>query len=91
MEKTSRIFVAGHRGLVGSAIRRELERQGYTNLLLEDSRRARSDERPGRRRNSSPKNTPNMSSSPPLKLAESSPTTPIRPISSATTLRSRPM
>ncbi|WP_446743963.1 GDP-L-fucose synthase family protein [Silvibacterium acidisoli] len=34
MEKSSRIFIAGHRGLVGSAIRRELERQGYTNLLL---------------------------------------------------------
>ncbi|MFT4113586.1 GDP-L-fucose synthase family protein [Silvibacterium sp.] len=34
MEKTSRIFIAGHRGLVGSAIRRGLEQQGYTNLLL---------------------------------------------------------
>lgn len=34
MEKSSRIFVAGHRGLVGSAICRELERQGYTNLVL---------------------------------------------------------
>src|SRR5277367_1291775 len=34
MEKTSRIFIAGHRGLVGSAIRRGLEGQGYTNLLL---------------------------------------------------------
>jgi GDP-L-fucose synthase len=34
MENTSRIFVAGHRGLVGSAITRELERRGYTNLLL---------------------------------------------------------
>jgi GDP-L-fucose synthase len=34
MEKQSRIFVAGHRGLVGSAIRRELEKEGYTNLLL---------------------------------------------------------
>jgi GDP-L-fucose synthase len=34
MEKDSRIFVAGHRGLVGSAIRRELEKQGYTGLLL---------------------------------------------------------
>ena len=34
MEKSSRIFVAGHRGLVGSAIRRELEGQGYSNLLL---------------------------------------------------------
>jgi GDP-L-fucose synthase len=34
MEKSSKIFIAGHRGLVGSAIRRELERQGYSNLLL---------------------------------------------------------
>src|SRR5215472_2888991 len=34
MEKSSRIFVAGHRGLVGSAICRALERQGYTNLVL---------------------------------------------------------
>ena len=34
MEKQSRIFVAGHRGLVGSAIRRGLERLGYSNLLL---------------------------------------------------------
>ncbi len=34
MEKGSRIYVAGHRGLAGSAIRRALERQGYTNLLL---------------------------------------------------------
>ena len=34
MEPRSRIYVAGHRGLVGGAIRRELERQGYSNLLL---------------------------------------------------------
>lgn len=34
MEKDSRIFVAGHRGLVGSAIRRALEERGYSNLLL---------------------------------------------------------
>lgn len=34
MRKDSRIFVAGHRGLVGSAIRRKLESQGYTHLLL---------------------------------------------------------
>jgi GDP-L-fucose synthase len=34
MENTEKIFVAGHRGLVGSAIRRELERQGHQNLLL---------------------------------------------------------
>ena len=34
MEKGSRIFVAGHRGLVGSAIVRGLEAAGYSNLLL---------------------------------------------------------
>lgn len=34
MQKESRIFVAGHRGLVGSAIRRGLEVRGYSNLLL---------------------------------------------------------
>jgi GDP-L-fucose synthase len=33
MNKAAKIFVAGHRGLVGSAIWRELERQGYNNLL----------------------------------------------------------
>lgn len=34
MEKSERIYVAGHRGLAGSAIQRALERQGYRNLLL---------------------------------------------------------
>jgi len=34
MEKNSKIFVAGHRGMVGSAIVRELQRQGYDNLVL---------------------------------------------------------
>jgi len=34
MQTSERIFVAGHRGLVGSAILRELERRGYRNLLL---------------------------------------------------------
>ena len=33
MEKDSRIYVAGHRGMVGSAIMRELKRQGYTNII----------------------------------------------------------
>lgn len=32
IEKNSRIYVAGHRGLVGSAICRELQRQGYTHV-----------------------------------------------------------
>jgi GDP-L-fucose synthase len=34
MEKTSKIFIAGHRGLVGSAIVRALQAQGYQNLIL---------------------------------------------------------
>jgi GDP-L-fucose synthase len=33
MEKDSKIYVAGHRGMVGSAIVRELQRQGYTNII----------------------------------------------------------
>ena len=33
MNKTSKIYVAGHRGMVGSAIVRELQRQGYTNII----------------------------------------------------------
>lgn len=33
MERTSKIYVAGHRGMVGSAIVRELKRQGYENIL----------------------------------------------------------
>lgn len=38
MEKNSKIYVAGHRGMVGSAIVRELERQGYHNLVLRTHR-----------------------------------------------------
>ena len=33
MEKDSKIYVAGHRGLVGSAIVRSLETKGYTNII----------------------------------------------------------
>ena len=33
MEKTAKIYVAGHRGMVGSAIVRELKRQGYCNII----------------------------------------------------------
>ncbi len=33
MLPTSKIYVAGHRGMVGSAICRELERQGYDNII----------------------------------------------------------
>jgi len=34
MEQNSRIFIAGHRGLVGAAIVRRLQRDGHTQLLL---------------------------------------------------------
>ena len=33
MEKKAKIYVAGHRGMVGSAIVRELHRQGYDNIV----------------------------------------------------------
>src|SRR6266540_1707995 len=36
MDKLDKIFVAGHRGLVGSALIRCLERQGFRNLLTRD-------------------------------------------------------
>ena len=38
MNKDSKIYVAGHRGMVGSAIVRELRRQGYGNLVLRTHR-----------------------------------------------------
>ena len=34
----SKIYVAGHNGLVGSAILRELKRNGYTNILVADKK-----------------------------------------------------
>ena len=34
MQPLSRIFIAGHRGLVGSALVRKLQRDGFTNLIL---------------------------------------------------------
>ncbi|MDX6747662.1 GDP-L-fucose synthase [Polaribacter sp. PL03] len=33
MKKNTRIYIAGHRGMVGSAVWRELESKGYTNLI----------------------------------------------------------
>ena len=33
MEKNAKIYVAGHRGMVGSAICRALEKNGYTNII----------------------------------------------------------
>lgn len=37
MNKDSKIFVAGHNGMVGSAIVRKLQREGYTQLLMKTS------------------------------------------------------
>lgn len=38
MQKDAKIYVAGHRGMVGSAIVRELERQGYHNIVTRTHR-----------------------------------------------------
>ena len=37
LEKQAKIYVAGHRGMVGSAIVRKLQKDGYTNLVLKTS------------------------------------------------------
>ena len=37
MDKSSKIFIAGHKGLVGSAIHRHLLSLGYSNFILKDS------------------------------------------------------
>jgi len=37
MEKKSKIYVAGHRGMVGSAIQRNLQDQGYENIVAKTS------------------------------------------------------
>jgi GDP-L-fucose synthase len=37
MDKNSKIFIAGHRGLAGSAIVRELQKKGYFNLVYKTS------------------------------------------------------
>ncbi|MFL6519485.1 MAG: GDP-L-fucose synthase family protein [Chthoniobacterales bacterium] len=36
MDKSDKIFIAGHRGLVGSALVRQLEQGGFTNLVTRD-------------------------------------------------------
>jgi GDP-L-fucose synthase len=38
MEKNARIYVAGHRGMVGSAIMRKLNQQGFTNIITRNSK-----------------------------------------------------
>lgn len=38
MEKNGKIYIAGHRGMVGSAIVRRLEKEGYTNIITRTSK-----------------------------------------------------
>ncbi len=38
MQKTDKIYVAGHRGMVGSALVRKLEKEGFTNLVYRTSK-----------------------------------------------------
>ena len=33
MEPTAKIYIAGHRGMVGSAIERKLRTEGYKNII----------------------------------------------------------
>ena len=40
MEKNAKIYVAGHRGMVGSAICRALEKNGYTNIITKTPSKA---------------------------------------------------
>lgn len=37
MEKSAKIYIAGHRGMVGSAIYRKLEKEGYSNIVTSSS------------------------------------------------------
>ena len=37
LEKNAKIYIAGHRGMVGSAIYRKLQKEGFTNLIYRSS------------------------------------------------------
>ena len=37
MEKHSKVYIAGHRGMVGSAIYRKLEKEGFSNIITKTS------------------------------------------------------
>lgn len=38
MQKNAKIYIAGHKGMVGSAILRNLEREGFTNIITRNSK-----------------------------------------------------
>src|SRR6059058_2462947 len=37
MQTTDKVYIAGHRGMVGSAIKRKLETNGFTNIITRTS------------------------------------------------------
>ncbi len=39
LSRKSKIFIAGHKGMVGSSIKRKLKKLGYTNLLVADKKK----------------------------------------------------
>ena len=38
MKKNSKIYIAGHNGMVGSALHRNLIKNGFTNILFKSSK-----------------------------------------------------
>ena len=42
IKKNSKIYIAGHKGLVGSAIFRKLKEKGYKNLITADRKKIKS-------------------------------------------------
>ena len=39
LNKKAKIFIAGHKGMVGSSICEKLKKNGYRNLLFEDKKK----------------------------------------------------
>ena len=37
MEQTAKIYIAGHRGMVGSGLERKLRKEGYNNIITKTS------------------------------------------------------
>ena len=70
MEKNAKIYVAGHRGMVGSAIVRELERQGYTNIITRTHKELDLCRQDAVEKNSSRRRSPSMYSLPLQRSAE---------------------
>jgi GDP-L-fucose synthase len=84
LPRDARVYVAGHRGLVGSAVLRHLQAQGFTNLITRT--RAELDLRDPHAVDAFfAAERPEYVSSPPPRSAASSPTPPTPPTSSTRT------